>query len=106
STNKVIATRIGANHRNARQRQIAIDFAGPKLAALPEGVVPEAVASCSPNGVITEAQVFPLPAGGVWRAVLVMEPGPGNHDPVDIRCTLKRGEEVLTETWTYHWSPP
>ena len=25
--------------------------------------------------------------------------------PVDIRCTLKKGEEVLTETWTYPLEP-
>jgi glucans biosynthesis protein len=41
-----------------------------------------------------------------WRVMLKMEPKPGNKDPVDIRCTLNKGEEVLSETWTYHWSPP
>jgi len=35
-----------------------------------------------------------------------LEPKPGNNDPVDIRCTLQKGNEVLTETWTYLWSPP
>jgi glucans biosynthesis protein len=37
--------------------------------------------------------------------VLKLEPMADNKDPVDIRCTLQKGEEVLTETWTYHWSP-
>ena len=106
STNKVIATRIGINPGNPRQRQIAIDFSGPKLASLPEGTTPEAIASCSTNAVISEILVFPLPTTGAWRAMIKLEPKPDNHDPVDIRCTLKRGEEVLTETWTYHWSPP
>ena len=41
-----------------------------------------------------------------WRVVLKLEPKADNKDPVDIRCTLQKGEEVLTETWTYHWSPP
>ena len=50
--------------------------------------------------------VSPLPTNGVWRALLKMEPKEGNKDPVDIRCALKRGEEILSETWTYHWSPP
>jgi glucans biosynthesis protein len=107
SPNRVIATRIGADQRNPGRRQIAIDFTGPSLASLPEGVIPEAVPWCSTNGAITEPpQVFQLPSNGVWRAIIMMEPKPGNREPVDLRCTLKRGEEVLTETWTYLWSPP
>ena len=107
SPNRVVATRIGADHRNPGRRQIAIDFAGPKLASLPDGVIPEAVAWCSTNGTITDdTQVFQLPSNGVWRAIIMMEPKPGNREPVDMRCTMKRGEEALTETWTYLWSPP
>ena len=106
SPNHTLGTHIGADSRNPAWRQIAIDFTGPKLASLPEGVEPEAVASCSTDGAIVESQVFPLPTNGVWRAILKLEPKPGNREPVDLRCTLKRGEEVLTETWTYLWSPP
>jgi glucans biosynthesis protein len=106
SPNKVQATRIGADPRDPQRRQFAIDFSGPKLTALPDGTAPEAVASCSENGAVVESQVFLIPFNGVWRAIIKLEPKPGNKDPVDIRCTLKKGEEVLTETWTYHWSPP
>lgn len=106
SPNRVVATRIGANPRNAAQRQIVIDFAGPQLSNLPTSNPPFAAASCSSNGTIPENQVFFVPQTGVWRVILEMEPKPGNHDPVDIRCTLKAGEEVLSETWTYLWSPP
>ena len=106
SPNRTLTTRVGADPRNPGQRQIAIDFTGPKLASLPEGVAPEVVASCSANGSITDAQAFPMPANGVWRAIIKMQPKPGNQEPVDIRCTLKRGDELLTETWTYLWSPP
>jgi len=106
SANKVLATRIGADPRDPQRRQIAIDFTGPKLAALAEKDSPEAVASSSDNGKIVECQVFPVSTNGVWRVMLKLEPKPGNKDPVDLRCTLKKGEEVLSETWTYHWSPP
>ena len=51
-------------------------------------------------------QVFRNPFNGTWRVMLKMNPNAGNKDPVDIRCTLKKGEEVLSETWTYQWSPP
>ncbi len=107
SPNHVVATRVGADYLFPGRRQIAVDFAGPNFASLPEGVVPEAIVSCSTNGTITEAtQVFQLPSNGVWRAIIIMEPKPGNHDPVDLRCTMQRGNEVLSETWNYLWSPP
>ena len=106
SPNKVLATRIGADLRHQNWREFVIDFNGPKLAPLPDSAAVVAIASCSTNGAIVENQIFHLPFNGDWRAVIKMEPKPDNHDPVDIRCTLKKGEEVLTETWTYHWSPP
>jgi glucans biosynthesis protein len=107
SPNRSVATRIGADDRYPGRREIAVDFTGPKFASLPEGVVPDAIVSCSANGTITEPpQVFQLPSNGVWRAIIIMEPKPGNHDPVDLRCTMQRGQEVLSETWTYLWSPP
>jgi glucans biosynthesis protein len=36
SENKVLATRIGADSRDSKRRQIAIDFGGPKVAVLAE----------------------------------------------------------------------
>ncbi len=106
SPNKVLLTRIGADPRNQNWRQFVIDFNGPKLATFSDTNAPVAIASCSTNGVIVENQLFHIPFNGDWRAILKMEPKPGNQDPVDIRCTLKKGEEVVSETWTYHWSPP
>jgi glucans biosynthesis protein len=106
SQNKVLSTRIGADPRNAHVRQIAIDFSGSKLSALPKGIEPQAVVTCGTNGTIVDKQVFPTPVEGVWRAILKMEPKEENKEPVDITCVLKNGEEVLSETWTYYWSPP
>ncbi len=105
SPNHVIATRAGEDPRVKGQRQFAIDFTGPKLASLPDGFTPEIDVSCTTNGAITDAQAFQLPTNGVWRAMIKMQPKPGNQEPVNLRCALKRGDEVLTETWTYLWSP-
>jgi glucans biosynthesis protein len=101
---KVISTRIGVDARDPKVRQFAIDFAGPKLKQFTEQNKPQAITSCSPNAGISDSQIFPLPDNGSWRVIVKLEPH--NQDPVDIRCTLQKGEEVLTETWTYHWSPP
>jgi periplasmic glucans biosynthesis protein len=106
SQNKVLATRVGADPRDARRRQFAIDFGGPGLDSLPESAPPQPIASCSANAAIVENQVFRNPFNKAWRVMLKLEPKAGNADPVDIRCTLKKGEEVVSETWTYLWSPP
>jgi glucans biosynthesis protein len=106
SQNRVVSTRIGAHPRHADWRQIVIDFEGPRLAVIPETNAPVAIVSCSANGGITENQVFYNPIKKNWRVIFAMQPRAENKDPVDIRCTLKQGEEVVSETWTYHWSPP
>jgi glucan biosynthesis protein len=35
-----------------------------------------------------------------------MRPKDGNKEPVDLRCTLKKGNDAISETWSYLWSPP
>jgi glucans biosynthesis protein len=106
SPNKAQATRIGADPRDPQCRQFAIDFVGPKLNVIPQNSPPQVIASCSTNAVIRDPQVFPNPITGGWRVMLRLEPKPGNTEDVYLRCTLQKGEEVLSETWTYLWSPP
>jgi len=107
SENKVIATRIGADAQFPGARQFVIDFAGPTLDAIPESAPPAAIASCSPNGDIVDNNlVVRNTSQNFWRVYLKMRPKPGNHDPVDLRCTLQHGTNVVSETWTYQWSPP
>ena len=106
SENKVLATRIGADTAHPQVRQFALDFGGPKLAALPQGTVPKPVTSSSENGTIVDCQVFPIPFSKEWRVMLKMEPRSGNQAPVVLRCALTDEKEALTETWTYYWSPP
>jgi len=101
---RVISTRIGVDPRDEKVREFAIDFAGAKLKAFNEANKPQAITSCSANAGIPYSEVFYNKYTSSWRVVLKLEPH--NQDPVDIRCTLQKGEEVLTETWTYHWSPP
>jgi len=106
SPNKVVATRVGTDPRDPQRRQFAIDFGGPNLSLIPENDPPEPIASCSDNAVIVENQVFHNSFSNTWRVMLKLQPKAGNTDSVDIRCTLKKGKEVVSETWTYLWSPP
>jgi len=106
SQNRVIATRVGVDPRDPGKRQIVIDFDGPRLVVIPENEPPQAIANCSENATITENQVFANPINHSWRVILKILPKPQNKDPVDLRCTLKVGDEAVSETWTYLWSPP
>jgi glucans biosynthesis protein len=106
SEEKVVSTRVGLDSGYANARQFVIDFDGPKLDAIPESDLPQAVANCSANAVIVNNQVLRCYGLGTWRVILKMQPRPGNTDPVDLRCTLQKGTNILSETWTYQWSPP
>jgi glucans biosynthesis protein len=106
SPNQAVSTRVGVHPRDAKARQFVIDFNGPRLQALADNAPPTSVVSCSANGKITENQVFRVPQSRVWRVILKLEPAADNRDPIDLRCNLQRGSDNLSETWTYHWSPP
>ncbi len=107
--NKVVATRIGMSAPNSDARQIFIDFAGPKLDEISPTNPPVAVVTCSTNADIVANQVVWNPFQKTWRAILMMQPKPGDA-PVDLRCTLEKTSqhtnEVLTETWMYQWMRP
>ena len=106
SENRAVSTRIGLDSSCQDCRQIVIDFAGPKLDSLTENSPPVAIANCSTNAMILNNQVMPNPDLKSWRVILKMQTKPGNVDPVDLRCTLQHGTNVVSETWTYQWSPP
>lgn len=106
SENRAVSTRIGRDSHFENARQFVIDFAGPKLAAMPENDPPVAVANCSANAAIVDNLVLRNAFLNGWRVVLKMQPKPGNTDPVDLRCTLQKGTNILGETWTFQWSPP
>jgi len=104
STNKVVSTRVGVDPRNAAQHQFVIDYDIPSLTN--EADPPRVEASCGENARLTETQLYWNAAGKTWRAILKMEPKAGSKDNVDLRCTLKKGNDAVSETWTYLWSPP
>jgi len=106
SENRAVSTRIGLDSHFANTREFIIDFVGPKLAAVPESNPPQAIANCSDNALIVDNLVLRNPFINGWRVVLKMKPKPGNTDPVDLRCTLQMGTNILSETWAYQWSPP
>jgi glucans biosynthesis protein len=106
SENRAASTRVGLDTHFENARQFIIDFVGPKLAAISENDPPVNIANCSANAAIVDNMVLRNPFLNGWRVVLKMQPNPGNTGPVDLRCTLQKGTNILSETWTYQWSPP
>lgn len=106
SQNRAVSTRVGADPADPNGRMFVIDFAGPSLDVIPQKDPPTLVASCSTNGILIEQQLIRNKFLGTWRALLKLKPSAGSSSPVDIRCALKKNTENVSETWTYHWSPP
>ncbi|HZL77323.1 MAG TPA: glucan biosynthesis protein G, partial [Candidatus Limnocylindrales bacterium] len=106
SENRVVSTRIGPDAQFKGARQFVIDFDGPKLDAISEDKPPVAIANCSAGAAIVDNFVTRNTFLGTWRVILKMQPKAGSHEAIDLRCTLQQGTNVVSETWTYQWSPP
>ena len=106
SENKVVSTLIGNDLSCTNCRQIVIDFAGPKLDAVLATDPPRAMVDCSSNAVVLDNLVVHNPFIKAWRVILRIQPKSDNVDPVNLRCVLQKGTNVLSETWMYRWSPP
>lgn len=106
---RCVATRMGnggqpGQPRPQGVRKFMLEFLGGPLAALPHGTLPEAVLTASRGRfsyVFTEAVPNDVP--GHWRAQLDFTVD--GSDPVDMRCYLRSGDTVLTETWLYQYHP-
>jgi glucans biosynthesis protein len=95
------ATRVGAGPEKGTRRFV-IDFVGGRFAELQEDptIVPLVTTSA---GAVEDVVVHPNPATGGWRVSFVL--APGTAVLCDLRGVLKRGEESLSETWSYRWTP-
>jgi glucans biosynthesis protein len=104
SSNKVVATRVGLDPSDPSRRLFVVDFDIPGLVS--EANPPRADASCGENAVLTNTDLYWNGETKTWRVILKMRPKDGNKEPVDLRCTLKKGNDAISETWSYLWSPP
>lgn len=83
---------------------LAVDFAGPALAALPTEPRPEAAVTADANAQLVDHQLIRNDAIGGWRLTLRVR----RHDtakPVELRASLRHENKALTETWS-HIIPP
>ncbi|MEI2743192.1 MAG: glucan biosynthesis protein G [Candidatus Competibacter sp.] len=101
---RTLASRIGAGGAgdlNPNLRRFVIDFGGEALSKLPDDAPVQAVVSAS-TGKVQSVVAHKNSHSGGWR--LSFELAPQGSDPSELRCFLKLGEDVLTETWSYQWT--
>lgn len=106
---RCVATRLGnggqpGQPRPKGVRKFMVEFLGGPLRDLPKGVLPEPVLTAS-RGKFSYiyAEAIPNDVPGHWRAQFDFTVEGG--DPVEMRCYLRTGETVLTETWLYQYHP-
>jgi periplasmic glucans biosynthesis protein len=104
------ATRMGnggqaGTVRPKGARKFVVEFLGEPLARLPANVLPEPVLWAS-RGVFSNVRAEPVPddVPGHWRAEFDLSVT--GAEPVEMRCFLRKGDEVLSETWLYQYHPP
>ncbi|GLK80434.1 glucan biosynthesis protein [Methylopila turkensis] len=107
---RVVATRLGRGGqpglpRPQGVRKFMVEFLGGPLADIPYGQTVEPVLSAS-RGTFSYvyAEAVPSDVAGHWRAQFDLTAE--GSDPVEMRCYLKVGDRVLTETWLFQYHPP
>lgn len=94
---RAIATRIGAGSDKTR-RLFVIDF--DHMADAAPAAIDAAISTSA--GQIVEPRTRRNPETGRWRTSF--ELAPEGDKPIELRCYLKSGDDILTETWSYQWS--
>jgi glucans biosynthesis protein len=96
-----VDTRIGAGLEKDT-RLFVIDFVGGRLRLLgPDAPVEPAITTSA--GSVQHPVAQPNPATGGWRVSFVLVPGGATLS--ELRCALKLGDELLSEVWSYRWTP-
>ena len=85
-------------------RKFIVEFNGEPLTRLAKGVLPEPVLSAS-RGAFSNirAEAVPNDVPGHWRAEFDLTVT--GDEPVELRCYLRSGDEVLSETWLFQYHP-
>ncbi len=94
-------TRVGMGPEKGTRR-FMIDFVGGHLGELkPDAPVEAAITTSA--GSVQHAVAQPNSATGGWRVSFVL--ALGSAALCELRCTLKLGDELLSEVWSYRWTP-
>jgi periplasmic glucans biosynthesis protein len=94
-------TRVGAGPEKGTRRFV-IDFVGGRLGDLkPDAPVELAITTSA--GSVQRLVAQPNPATRGWRVSFLLVPD--SAALCELRCTMKLGDELLSEVWSYRWTP-
>ena len=106
---RCVASRLGnggqpGQPRPTGVRKFMVEFLGGPLETIAFGVKPEPVLDASRGSFsYIYAEAVPDGIAGHWRAQFDLTVDGG--EPVEMRCYLKAGDQVLTETWAFQYHP-
>ncbi len=93
-------TRQGADEN---RRLFVLDAVGEALTKLPPGTEVRGEVSAG-SGKIHDVVTQPNPHTGGWRLSFFLDPE--KSTAVDLRARLLHGDDSLSETWIFRWTPP
>jgi glucans biosynthesis protein len=84
--------------------QFLVDFTGNGIENTPGDQPPELDLGTSPPGTyLRESHVEKNSFDNSWRVTFTIIPAK-RYVPTELRCRLKQGGKVITETWSYTWN--
>ena len=98
-----ISTRTGTHHWEKGSRFVKVDFVGDKLENLPpEAQLTGEVTVADPRIEVMDVTVQKNYTDKAWRLSFRLKPKNPEDAPatVETRCFIRRGDDVLTETWS------
>ena len=106
---RVVATRFGnggqaGTLRPKGVRKFVVEFKGEALSELPDGILPQPILTTSRgdfSNILTEAVPDDVP--GHWRTQFDLTAF--GTEPIELRCYLRQGDEILSETWLCQYHP-
>jgi glucans biosynthesis protein len=84
--------------------ELHVDFEGPTLSRMPAATTVDLALWVDPNGEILERRTQRNDVTRGWRVVVRVRRVDAGK-PVELRAHLKRGDEVLSEAWSYILPP-
>lgn len=99
---RLAAMRAGGGDREEWKR-IVLDFEGGKMESLPANAAVKAVIAVGPDGQLVQQSVMKNPVTQGWRLVFQVKPPKGKN--LELRAFLQKGNEALSETWSYQLEP-
>jgi len=98
------STRVAEVPGRPELRRFVLEFTSSYLKGQPDDPGIEAIVTVGSGARLADKPVVQKNRfTGVWRVVFEITPGAAG--PVELRCFLRKGQHVLTETWTYLWNP-